>query len=386
MKTCDFLIIGGGIAGTSAAARLAPHGRAIVLEAESAFGYHSSGRSATFYHFGIGNAAVRGLTACSREYFENGSHDGLPLSQPTPALFIATPPMMDGLAALEAEMRRFSDSVERLDEAAIAAMVPILRCGGDGIVAGAIDRTARRLDSEALLQGYRVEVKRHGGETVIDARVASIVREDSAWTVTTTTGERFASPKLVNAAGSWSDQIAQLAGVVPLDLQPLRRTIIAIDPPAGCDIGDMPFTKTAVDDFYMLPQSGKLLASPVDEVPSEPTDARPEEYDIALAAAKVEEYTSVEVRRVNHSWAGLRTFARDRVPVAGFAPDTEGFFWLAGQGGYGLQTAPAMAAAVEALVTGNDWPEALTSWGVTPEMLAPDRSTLANPKPARADG
>lgn len=373
LKTADFLIIGGGIAGVSAAARLAPHGRTLLLEAESAFGYHSSGRSATFYHFGIGKSVVRGMTAFSRTHFETPTAAGVELSRPSAALFIATPGMVDGLDELEAEMARYSDRLERLDASGVKAIVPILNAGGDGVVAGVIDRTARRLDSEALQQDYRATLKKAGGEAIPDARVVAVAREGDAWTVTTAAGDSYAAPILINAAGAWCDEIARLAGVASLGLQPLRRTIIVFDAPAELDVRDWPFTKTAVDDFYMLPESGRLLACPVDEVPSDPGDAQPEEYDIALAASKVEEYTSVPIRRISHSWAGLRTFTHDRVPVAGFAPDAPGFFWLAGQGGYGLQTAPAMSAITEALIAGTAWPEMLTEWGVTREAMSPER-------------
>ena len=373
MKTADFLIIGGGIAGVSAAARLAPHGRTLLLEAESAFGYHSSGRSATFYHFGIGKSVVRGMTAFSRTHFETTTAAGVELSRPSAALFIATPGMVDGLDELEAEMARYSDRLERLDAAGVKAIVPILNTGGDGVVAGVIDRTARRLDSEALQQDYRATLKKAGGEAIPDARVVAVAREGGAWTVTTAAGDSYAAPVLINAAGAWCDEIARLAGVAPLGLQPLRRTIIVFDAPAELDVRDWPFTKTAVDDFYMLPESGRLLACPVDEVPSEPGDAQPEEYDIALAASKVEHYTSIPIRRISHSWAGLRTFTGDRVPVAGFAADADGFFWLAGQGGYGLQTSPAMSVITESLIAGTPWPNELTDWGITPAAMSPER-------------
>lgn len=373
MQTADFLIVGGGIAGVSAAARLAPHGRTVLLEAESNFGYHSSGRSATYYHFGIGKSVVRGMTAFSRAHFETPGADGTALSRRSAALFIAPPDMVAGLDALETEMRPYSDELERLDAEAVRDIVPVLRCGDDGIIAAVLDRAARRLDSEALQQDYRAAIKRAGGQSIAGARIVAVNRDGANWVATTAAGDRFSAPILINAAGAWCDEIARMAGVAPLGLQPLRRTIIVFDAPPDQETGDWPFTKTAIDDFYMLPESGRLLACPVDEVPSDPTDAQPEEYDIALAAAKTEHYTSLTVRRISHSWAGLRTFTPDRIPVAGFAPDAEGFFWLAGQGGYGLQTAPAMAAATEALVTGNSWPAGLADWGVTQADLAVER-------------
>lgn len=375
MKTADFLVIGGGIAGMSTAARLARHGRVIVLEAEETFGYHSSGRSATFYHFGIGNGTVRGLTAHSRAFFEAPPHGfcEAPLCRATPALFIARADMLEALAALEAGMRRFSDTIERTDEGQMKALLPVLKLGDNAVVAGLVDHGGRRLDADLLQQSFARAVRQQGGETLCRSRVAALAREGNAWTVTTEAGEGYAAPVLVNAAGAWADDIGRLAGVMPLGLEPKRRTIIVFDPPPHLDVAAWPFTKTAVDDFYMLPEAGRLLASPVDEIPSDPVDAQPEEYDLALAAWKVEEYTVLAVPRIANSWAGLRTFARDRVPAAGFAPDADGFFWLAGQGGFGLQTAPAMADIAESLVTGAPWPKGLSTLGVTPDLIRPDR-------------
>ncbi len=172
---------------------------------------------------------------------------------------------------------------------------------------------------------------------------------------------------LVNAAGAWCDVMAGLAGVTPLGLEPKRRTVIAVDP--GTDMTGWPFVHSITKDFYMLAEAGQLLVSPVDEVPDEPCDAQPDDYDIALAADRLEHYTTLQVTRIAHRWAGLRTFTSDRTPTAGFAPDAPGFFWLAGQGGYGLQTAPAMAAAVESLIAGTAWPLD----DVTPARIAPDR-------------
>jgi D-arginine dehydrogenase len=161
--------------------------------------------------------------------------------------------------------------------------------------------------------------------------------------------------------------------VAPLGLQPMRRTIIAIDPPPGQDIADLPFAHSVRADFYMLPEAGRLLVSPADEVADDPCDAQPDDYDIALAADRLEHYTNISVSRIAHRWAGLRTFTADRVPTAGFAPDAPGFFWLAGQGGYGFQTAPAMAEAADSLIAGTAWPEALSRLGVTAETIGPER-------------
>jgi D-arginine dehydrogenase len=252
----------------------------------------------------------------------------------------------------------------------MAHYCPAIRSAPDAVVAAFVDREGLRLDPHALLQGFARTIKMAGGEVVPGARVAAI---GPRWRVETMAGEAYEAPVLINAAGAWADDVARLAGVRPLGLTPLRRTIIVFDPPSGMDVREWPFVKTAVDYMYMMPDAGRLLASPVDETPDDPCDAQPDEYDMAVAAHRVTEFTTLEVRRITHKWAGLRTFAADRVPVAGFAPDADGFFWLAGQGGYGLQTAPAMAEIVESLVTGVAWPSGLAEAGVLPEQIRPER-------------
>lgn len=377
-QTADFIVIGGGIAGLSVAAQLARHGRVIVLEAEDAVGYHSSGRSAAFYHFGLGNPLVRGLTAWSRPFFDApppGFSD-VPLATPRPALFIATPDMRADLAALAADMRRFTDTIEDADVAQMRALCPALRFDGpQPIIGGLVDHGGRSLEADALLQGFARQA-RSRGTVRVRQRVHSLRFADQCWQATTDAGEAFAAPIIVNAAGSWADHIAELAGVAPIGLQPKRRTIIVFDPPAGTDVRDWPFIKTPGDIFYILPQGNRLLACPNDETDSPPCDAQPEDFDMALAAHRVEEFTTLSVGRIAGRWAGLRSFVKDRMPVAGFAADAPGFFWLAGQGGFGLQTSPAMAALAEALITGGAWPDGLASHHVTPDLLSAARLTL----------
>ena len=373
-QTADFIVIGGGIAGLSVAARLAEHGKVVVLEAEDAVGYHSSGRSAAFYHFGLGNPLVRGLTAWSRPFFDappEGFTD-VPLATPKPALFIATEEMRADLDALGAEMRRFTDTVEDADEAKMRALCPLLRFGPDAIVAGLVDHGGRSLDADALLQGFARKARSHG-TVLVRHRVTTLTRQGSDWTATTEAGNSYIAPIIVNAAGSWADRIAGLAGVQPIGLSPKRRTIIVFDPPEGTEVRDWPFIKTPGDVFYILPQGNRLLACPNDETDSEPCDAQAEEYDQALAAWRVEQFTTMPVPRITGRWAGLRSFVKDRMPVAGFAPDAPGFFWLAGQGGFGLQTSPAMSALAAALVTGSGWPEGMVELGVTPESVSVER-------------
>jgi len=369
----DFLIVGGGVAGLSAGARLASHGRVVVLEGEAALGYHSSGRSATFSHFGIGNRVVRALTAHSRDFFL-AAGEGV-LSRRSPALFVATEEMVAPLETLWRDMAIHSDTLRPLDEAEMVGLFPPLRTGADAIVAGLLYPDGLRLDSDAMLQSFARNVRDGGGEVLTGRRATALEAKGASWRVEAGE-EAWTAPVLIDAAGAWADEVAAMAGVRPLGLKPLRRTIIVVDPPEGADVSSWPFVKTAVDDFYILPESGRLMASPVDEVESVPGDAQPEEYDLALAAWKVERYTTLPVARIAHRWAGLRTFTADRTPAVGFDPESPGFFWLAGQGGFGLQTAPAVAEAVEALATGSAWPSGLAGLGVTADSLAPRRSVL----------
>ncbi len=367
MSASDILVIGGGIAGLSAAAALASHARVTLLEAEEQIGYHSSGRSATMVHYALGDRLVRALTLASRPFFDDppvGFSD-VPLGHRLPVLVHAREDEHAALEALDAEISPFAD-LDRLDAAGVHELCPLLR---DDALYGIADFNGMRLDPHALLQGNMRKLRSLGGEVRTGARIVRIEREKGAWTITSEKGEAFHATLLVNAAGSWADRIASLAGIRPLGLEPKRRTIITFDAPAGSDLDRLPFTKTIGDELYFAAESGRLFASPMDEVPSEPCDAQPDEYEVALAAHRMEERTTVEVRQIHSKWAGLRTFTSDRHPAVGFAPDGEGFFWLAGQGGFGLQTSPAMAGIVESIIAETPWPVA----GISPGALLPDR-------------
>ena len=368
--TSEILVVGGGIAGLSAAAALSSHAKVVVLEAEEQVGYHSSGRSATMLHYALGDRLVRALTLASRGFFDQAPEDfsGAPIGRRMAVLVHAREDELGGLEELEAEIARFTP-LERLDERGVHDLCPLLKTGEGGAVAGIADRNGIRLDPHALLQGFLRQLRGRGGDLHASARVARIEKAGGAWTVTTGNGERYSASVLVNAAGSWADQVAQMAGVQPLGLQPKRRTIITFDAPPGADLDRLPFAKTVGDELYFAPESGRLFASPMDEVPSDPCDAQPEELEVALAAFRMEDRTTVKVERIHSRWSGLRTFAPDRHPVAGFAPGAEGFFWLAGQGGFGLQTSPAMAAIVAALIADQPWPVA----DVKAEELGPQR-------------
>ena len=365
MDGADFLIIGGGIAGLSAAARLAAHGRVVVIEAEDALGYHSSGRSVSTSHYGIGNAVVKALTLHSRPFFEAQpeAFSDSPIAHLFASLYLAEEENLPLLDELAAAMGEVTDAVERLDADGIARLCPVVRTGPGAAISALNDPTGLKLDADALLQGFARQFRAQGGEIKLGRRVTAIEHKAGQWIV----DGNLSAPVLVNAAGAWCDVMAGLAGVTPLGLEPKRRTVIAVDP--GTDMTGWPFVHSITKDFYMLAEAGQHLVSPVVEVPDEPCDAQPDDYDIALAADRLEHYTTLQVTRIAHRWAGLRTFTSDRTPTAGFAPAAPGFFWLAGQGGYGLQTAPAMAAAVESLIAGTAWPLD----DVTPARIAPDR-------------
>lgn len=353
-QTSDILVIGGGVAGLSAAAELSKHSKVTVIEAEEQVGYHSSGRSATMLHYALGDRLVRALTLASRGFFEDPPEGfaEAPLGRRMPVLVHAREDEREALDALEAEISLFAP-LERLDERGVHELCPLLR---EDAVHGIADRNGIRLDPHALLQGFLRQLRNGGGELRTGARLADIERRAGVWHVRTEVGEEFSAPVLVNAAGSWADAIAKLAGAEPIGIQPLRRTIITFDAPPGTDLERLPFTKTVGDELYFAPESGRLFASPMDEVPTDPCDAQPDEFEVALAAYRMEERTTVNVTRIHSRWAGLRSFAPDRHPVAGFDPQAEGFFWLAGQGGFGLQTSPAMARMTASLVAGEPWP------------------------------
>ena len=367
MSGPDILVIGGGIAGLSAAAALSRKARVTALEAEEQVGYHSSGRSATMVHYALGDRLVRALTLASRPFFDDPP-DGfgeVALGHRMPVLVHAREDERDALDHLDAEISLFA-KLDRLDARDVHELCPLLK---PDALYGIADFDGFRLDPHALLQGNLRQLRHSGGELHTGVRVAEIERDGGAWTVTSDKGERYSAPILVNASGSWADKVAALAGVAPLGLQPLRRTIITFDAPPGTHLDGLPFAKTIGDELYFAPESGRLFASPMDEVPSEPCDAQPDEYEIALAAHRMEERTIVKVGQIHSKWAGLRTFTPDKRPAAGFAADAEGFFWLAGQGGFGLQTSPAMSAIAASLIFSSAWPVS----DVSPEELSPAR-------------
>lgn len=366
----DILVIGGGVAGLSVASVLASQAKVTVLEAEDQVGFHSSGRSATLLHYALGDPLIRKLTIASRPFFEEPPAEfaDAALASTMPVLVHAREDEFADLERLAEDIAPFA-RLDRLDAQGLHEECPLLRTGSGHSVMGLIDRTGLKLDAHALLQGHVRRLQRSGGRLDTGARISRISAERGGWSVRTERGDVYSAPIIINAAGAWANNVARLAGVKPIGLTPMRRTIIVFDAPAGTSIDALPFTKTVGDELYFGREGGRIFASPMDEIPTDPCDAQPEEYEMALAAHRVEERTTIEVQRIHSRWAGLRTFAADRHPIVGFAADADGFFWLAGQGGAGLQTSPAIASIAEALLAHAPWP--LT--GVTADDLSPAR-------------
>lgn len=352
------------MAGASFAARLAVRSSVLVLEREPLPGYHTTGRSAALFNELYGNAVIRALTRASRAFYDTpppGFTTG-PLLTERGVLHVGFRGSPTGpISAPPAHPVTLEEAVDR---------VPILR--RDELAWAALDPSACDIDVSALHQGFLHAAKAAGAKVVTDAELVALQRADD-WRITTRGGD-FRAAVLVNAAGAWADAVARIAGLGPLGLRPLRRTVITLDAPAGADVSRWPAVIPADEAFYFKPAAGRLLATPADETPSEPCDAQPEELDIAQCVDRLERATVLSVRRVLRSWAGLRTFAPDRTPVVGYDPNCDGFFWLAGQGGYGIQTAPALSEMAAALALREPVPAYIRAEGVDAAALSAARA------------
>jgi D-arginine dehydrogenase len=275
------------------------------------------------------------------------------------------------LYGLEAVHREFGCDYSRIGPDDARALMPLLR--PEAFAAALVDHGSLKLDTNAMLQAAVASLRAGRGALVTGARVSAVLRKGDDWQVETSAGA-FVAPILVNAAGAWADELARMAGVSPIGLEPRRRTVISFAAPDGVDVSRWPFTKTVGEGFYLLPEGrSQILASSMDQTPSAPCDAAPEELDIAIAADRVEQATTLPIRRIAHSWAGLRSFAPDELPVVGHAPGAPGFVWCAGQGGAGFQTAPALSRIAASFVLGLPFPEECAAAGLAPDHFAPAR-------------
>ena len=374
--SCDFLIIGSGIAAASIAYWLAPHGRVTLLERESQPGYHSTGRSAALFLASYGTPQVRALTLASRAFLGHPP-DGFaeaPILSPRGALFVATTEQAELLDEHCALLQALSRQSRRLSREQTLAMVPVLR--GELLLGGAYEPDACDIDVHALHQGYLKGVRRHGGTLLCDAEATAIERHSGQWRVQAG-GREHRAPVLINAAGAWCDEVARRAGVRTIGLAPKRRSAFIFAPPPGLVVAGWPSVVGADESWYFKPEAGMLLGSPANADPVSPQDVQPEELDIALGIERIETMTTLRIRRPTRTWAGLRSFVADGDLVGGFDAETSGFFWVAAQGGYGIQTSAAMGQACAALARGKPIPAAIADFGLTPAMLSPARLAAA---------
>ncbi|PTU33094.1 NAD(P)/FAD-dependent oxidoreductase [Stenotrophobium rhamnosiphilum] len=371
LQKFDVIVIGAGIVGAGVAAELGAGVRAAVLEQEAQPGYHTTGRSAAVFAESYGGETVRALSRASRSFLTSptAGFTNTTLLTPRGFLFVAREDQLSGLETFadQADMRL---TAKRLTLPQAFERMPLLR---PEYVAGALlDEGASDIEVHALHQGYLSMLKRNGGKLFCNARANTIQKIGNVWRVSTEAGE-FEAPILVNAAGAWAEQVGNMAGVKGIGLQPMRRTAALVDVPASAGMEHWPLTIDIDEEFYFKPDAGRLLISPADETLSEPCDAVPDDMDLAIAVDRIERATTLDIRRMHSSWAGLRSFVSDRTPVAGFASDAPGFFWLAGQGGYGVQTAPALSRFAASQVLGQALPADLIDVGLSPEKLSPAR-------------
>ena len=369
----DFAVVGAGMAGASTAAHLAEHARVCLLEMEAQPGHHSTGRSAALFSEAYGNSLIRGLTRASRDFLFDPPADftDTVLVAPRPVLTTFTDnDERDAVAELHPP-----GGFEVLTPVRARELCPVLRT--DGVAGAVLNGGSADIDVDALHQGYLRLLRRRGGELRLDARVNGLERIGEAWRLQTHAGPVEAGV-VVNAAGAWAEELAALAGTAPRGLTPLRRSACLVFPPEGADVAAWPLLKDAGESYYLKPDAGMLLVSPCDETPVNAGDAQPEELDIAVAIDRLERATTLSVRRVTHRWAGLRTFAPDRSPVIGYDSAVSGFFWVAGLGGYGIQTAPALSRFAAAAALGRPADPRLAEFGVNPAGMAPDRPALTS--------
>jgi glycine/D-amino acid oxidase-like deaminating enzyme len=337
----DFLIIGGGIAGVSAAARLSHLGSVILLEAETHLAHHASGRSAALYEPRYGLAPVVELSLASGDYFRSIANMLTPRG-----MMILAKSGQDADFAHDIETMELPEV--SLDQA--RAMVPIIN--PEIVTRAALAQHAWDIDTDLLLQGFAREARGNGGQIITSARVSAILKTANGWTATTSQGD-FSGATLINAAGAWVDQIAALAGIKPLGFQPNRRSMARIPAPGGHDVSGWPMIFGCGETWYAKPDAGALIVSPAEEHPMDAHDAWADDMVLAEGLARYEEMVTEPVTRLISNWAGLRTFSPDRVLVIGRDAAEPSFFWLAGQGGYGFQSAPAASQLAADLIAGS---------------------------------
>ncbi len=368
---CDFLVVGAGISGAAAAYELAPHGKVIVLEAESAPGYHSTGRSAALYTKNFGSPTVRAFNRASLPFL-SAPPPGFaehPLLSPRGALTIGKADQHEQIEEHVA-LGAADGSIVELSQVEALERAPHLR--PEAVAFATYEDGVMDMDVAAIHQGFLKGLKARGGVVVCDAGVTALDRRNGAWRAETPAGA-FAAPIVVNAAGAWADKVAALAGAKPVGLVPKRRTAIIVDLPNGTDTRSWPAVDEVGYGCYCKPETGRVMASPADATPVEPCDVQPEDLDVAIVADWLERSTLIPVRRIARRWAGLRCFVADDGPVCGFDDEADGFFWLCGQGGYGIMMSSSLGRTAASLIVRGELPADIATAGVTAADIAPTR-------------
>lgn len=367
----DVVVIGGGIVGAAVAAHLSAHFSVQLLEMESQPGYHSTGRSAAAFFETYGNETVQALTRASRGFFYSPPRAFCAevLVKPRPIVIMARSGQEAALEAFANSIRP-GDSIEMKSARETLELHSLLK--SDELIGGALIQGAADIDVHALHHGYLRLLQSRKGSIATRARVVGLDYSGGVWSVATTQGAVHARI-VVNAAGAWAGEVGKLAGALDVGLQPFRRTACLIQPPPGEKTDRWPMLFDVEEQFYLKPEAGVLLLSPADESLTEPCDAQADDMDVAIAVDRIEQATTLNVKRVSHRWAGLRSFVKDRSPVVGYDPHAPGFFWLAALGGYGIQTAPALSRLAAALALRSTVDEDLLMHGIGVERMSPGR-------------
>ena len=383
MENYDFIVVGCGIAGASAGYALAAHGRVLVLERESQPGYHTTGRSAALFVQTHGPSVIRALARGAKSFFLDppAGFAEHPLLTPRGMLLIGR---ADQSALLEqnfTQSSRHVAGVRRLGVNEACELVPLLK--KDYLAGAVLDPEAMDMDVHAIHWGFIRGMRARGGKLATSAGLQNLERDTkngggngSQWIARTAAGD-FAAPVVVNAAGAWCDVVGAMAGAAAVGLVPKRRTAFIFDPPPGADITKWPSVIDVGEEFYFKPDAGKFLGSPADQTPMDPCDAQPDDFDVALAVDRIQRAAQIPVRHISRKWAGLRSFVADGCPVVGYDPQLEGFFWLAGQGGYGIETSPSMGRLAASLALRRGVPADLAEQGVTESAVSPARFARA---------
>lgn len=368
----DVIVIGGGIAGVSIAYELAADRSVCLVESEATLAFHTTGRSAALFLETYGNDTIRALTTASRQFLSDPpGHWDSELLSPRSLLQFAARGRGDTLEAMYSRVRTLTPDAELISPVDAATLCPLLR--PERIDLALYEPGSMEIDVHALHQGFVRGLRSRGGAVATSSGVVGLQRKDGMWVVESADGTVRRASIVVNAAGAWADSVGEQAGASRVGLQPLRRTIFMISAPDGIDADALPTLSDIDESFYLKPEGAQILCSPADETPTEPYDARPDELEIARALDAIGETTTLTARHVRSSWAGLRSFVADRTPVVGFDDTVDGFFWCAGQGGYGIQTCAALARVGAALVRGDSVPVDAVERGLRAADLMPGR-------------